>query len=330
MKNMQSKQRPIPLNRYLENVSALSYGCMGLGGDWDQNPVSSEKIIQAHQVVDTALEAGINLFDHADIYTLGKAEKAFGQVLAERPELREKMYIQSKCGIRFADDAGPKRYDFSKQWVSSSVDNILSRLHTEYIDILILHRPDPLMELDEIADTLVKIKNSGKVRHFGVSNMHQQQMAYLQSALDAPLVANQIEISLAKRDWLEEGIMAGDPAGRDINFTAGTLEYCRQHDVQIQAWGSLAQGLFSGRDTAGESMVVQATCRLVFELATKHQVPAEAIVLGWLMRHPAAIQPVIGTTNLERIKACVQAEQVQLTREEWYQLYETARGHDLP
>ncbi|WP_028865678.1 aldo/keto reductase [Psychromonas aquimarina] len=327
---MQSKQRPIPLNQYLANVSALSYGCMGLGGDWDQNPVAPENIIQAHQVIETALQAGINLFDHADIYTLGKAEKAFGQVLTERPELREKMYIQSKCGIRFEDDAGPKRYDFSKQWVSASVDNILTRLNTEYIDTLILHRPDPLMELDEIADTLLQVKNSGKVRHFGVSNMHHHQMAYLQSALDAPLVANQIEISLAKLDWLEEGIMAGNPEGRDINFTAGKLEYCRQHNVQIQAWGSLAQGLFTGRDVTGESKAVQATCRLVSKLAEQYNVPTEAIVLAWLMRHPVRVQPVIGTTSLERIKACVQAEQVQLTREEWYQLYESARGHELP
>ena len=303
---------------------------MGLGGGWDQKPVSDENIAQTNQVIDTALEAGINLFDHADIYTFGKAEKAFGQVLTERPQLREQMYIQSKCGIRFADNAGPKRYDFSAQWVSSSVDNILSRLTTEYLDILILHRPDPLMELAEIAETLLQIKNSGKVRHFGVSNMHQHQIAYLQSALDAPLVVNQIEISLAKRDWLEEGIMAGNSTARDINFTAGTLEYCRQHNVQIQAWGSLAQGLFTGRDVSGEGQAVQATCKLVAKLAVKYQVTNEAIVLAWLMRHPAQVQPVVGTTNLERIKACVQAEQVQLTREEWYWLYETARGDELP
>lgn len=328
--NIQTKQRPIPLNQYLPNVSALAYGCMGLGGGWDLKPVSKENIAQTHQVIDTALEAGINLFDHADIYTLGKAEKTFGQVLTERPELREKMYIQSKCGIRFADDAGPKRYDFSAQWVNASVDNILTRLNTEYIDVLILHRPDPLMELEEIADTLMKIKSSGKARYFGVSNMHQHQMAYLQSALDAPLVANQIEISLAKLDWLEEGIMAGNPEGRDINFTAGKLEYCRQNNVQIQAWGSLAQGLFTGRDVSSASQAVQATCKLVAKLAVKYQVANEAIVLAWLMRHPARVQPVIGTTNLKRIKACVQAEQVQLTREDWYYLYESARGHELP
>jgi len=327
---MQTKQRPLPLNQYLKSVSALSYGCMGMGGGWDKTPLTNDNIAQAHQVVETALESGINLFDHADIYTLGKAEKAFGKVLTDRPELRGKIYIQSKCAIRFAENGAPKRYDLSGQWVSASVDNILARLNTEYLDILMLHRPDPLMELDEIAETLMKIKSSGKVRHFGVANMHQHQMAYLQSALDAPLVVNQIEISLAKLDWLEEGIMAGNSAGSDINFTGGTLEYCAQHNVQVQAWGSLAQGLFSGRDATAESHAVQATCGLVYQLAAKYQVSAEAIVLAWLMRHPMRVQPVIGTTNLDRIKACAQAPQIRLTREEWYQLYERSRGHELP
>ncbi|WP_019615409.1 aldo/keto reductase [Psychromonas ossibalaenae] len=327
---MNSKKKTIPLNQYLADVSTLSYGCMGLGGGWNQNPVSRENINQAHQVVDTALQAGINLFDHADIYTMGKAEKVFGQVLTESPGLREKMYIQSKCAIRPADDSGPTRYDFSRQWVSSSVDNILTRLNSEYIDILLLHRPDPLMELDEIAETLYQLKNSGKVHHFGVSNMHQHQIAFLQSALDAPIVTNQIEISLDKLGWLEEGIMAGNPEGRDINFSAGTLEYCRLNNVQIQAWGSLARGLFSGRDTTGASAAVKGTSLLVSKLADKYQAPCEAVVLAWLMRHPARVQPVIGTTNLDRIKACCQAELVNLTREEWYSLYESARGQALP
>lgn len=326
---MPKNQRPLPLNQYLANASALSYGCMGLGGGWNENSLSNDNIMQAHQVVDTALESGINLFDHADIYTFGKAEKAFGQVLLQRPELRETIYIQSKCAIRLAENGQPKRYDFSKQWVSASVDNILTRLNTEYLDILLLHRPDPLMALDEIAETLMSIKDSGKARYFGVSNMNQHQMAYLQSALDAPLVVNQIEMSLAKLDWLETSNMEGNGSARTTNFTAGTLEYCAQKNVQIQAWGSLAQGLFSGRDARGESHAIQQTCGLVYRLADKYQVPAEAIVLAWLMRHPLRIQAVIGTTNLDRIKACAQATQIELTREEWYQLYESSRGGEL-
>ena len=327
---MQNQHSKLPLTHYLANVTPIAYGCMGLGGEWDQNPVTQENIQQVHQVVDTVLEAGINIFDHADIYTFGKAEKAFGQVLLERPDLRDKIYIQSKCGIRFADDGGPKRYDFSREWVTTSVDNILGRLNSEYLDLLLLHRPDPLMELDEIADTLIRIKNSGKALHFGVSNMNQHQIAYLQSALDFPLVANQIEISLAKLDWLDDGILVGNPDGRDINFTAGTLEYCRQNSMQIQSWGSLCQGVFSGRDIAGQPDFIQETARLVAELAHKYQVSNEAIVLAWLMRHPAKIQPIIGTTHLDRIKASAQAMQVILSREDWYALYATARGQEMP
>lgn len=327
---MQSKQRNIPLSHYLPNVSELAYGCMGLGGGWDNNPVSRDNINQAHHVIDSALEVGVNLFDHADIYTLGKAEKAFGQVLTERPELREKMILQSKCGIRFADDLGPKRYDFSAQWVTHSVDNILNRLQAEYLDIFILHRPDPLMELDEISETLMTIKNSGKVRHFGVSNMNQHQISFLQSALDCPIVVNQIEISLSKLDWLEEGIMTGNSEGRDINFASGSLEYCRKNNIQLQSWGSLSQGLFSGRDISGQPEQVQNTARLVDALASKYGVASEAIVLAWLMRHPAKVQPVIGTTHLDRIKACAQAQQVTLSREDWYSLYVSARGQEMP
>lgn len=311
------------LNKYLKDVGGIAYGCMGLGGGWDQNPVSKENRQQAHQVIDAALDSGINLFDHADIYTFGKAEQAFGQVLVERPELREKMYIQSKCGIRFPASDGPKRYDFSAQWINVSVDNILSRLNTEYLDILMLHRPDPLMELDEVAATLTALKSSGKVRHFGVSNMQHHQIAYLQSALDAPLVASQIEISLAKLDWIDDGIMAS-------NSGAGNLEYCMANNLQVQAWGSLAQGIFSGRNVDDQPCSVKATARLVSQLASNYQVSTEAIVLAWLMRHPVGVQPVIGTTNLERIRACSQAVNLKLSREEWYSLYETSRGQEVP
>jgi predicted oxidoreductase len=319
-----------PLKLYLPDVGDIAYGCMGLGGAWDNNPVSKDNIKQAHQIIDTALECGINLFDHADIYTFGKAEQAFGQVLAQRPQLRDTMYLQSKCGIRFADSDGPKRYDFSEQWIISSVDNILSRLHTQYIDILMLHRPDPLIELDEVANAFAQLKRSGKVRHFAVSNMQHHQIAYLQSALDAPLVANQIEISLAKLDWLDSGVMAGNPEGKDINFSTGTLEYCQQKKVQIQAWGSLAQGIFSGCNIQGQTASVQATAMLVSQLAVNHQVSPEAIVLAWLMRHPVGVQPVIGSTNPERIMACCQALKLTLSRAEWYTLYQTARGQELP
>jgi predicted oxidoreductase len=303
---------------------------MNLGGGWNQNPISAADIQQCHQVIDAALEAGICVFDHADIYTHGKAEQVFGKVLQQRPELRPQITLQSKCGIRFADTTSPQRYDFSADWISQSVDNILARLQIEQLDILMLHRPDPLMQPAEIAATFAQLQQSGKVKHFGVSNMQRHQMALLQHALNTPLVVNQLELSLGHLAWLDEGTTAGCSGEPGVNFSAGTIEYCRQHNVQLQAWGSLSQGLFSGKNVSTKPVQVHTTAKLVSRLAAEYHVSPEAIVLGWLMRHPANIQPVIGTTNLSRIRACAEARQVQLSREHWYELYLAARGRALP
>jgi hypothetical protein len=319
-----------PLSNYLSNVSPIVYGCMGLGGGWNQNAVSAADISQANRVVDAALDIGINFFDHADIYTFGKAEQVFGQVLAQRKELREQIYIQTKCGIRFEDEAGPKRYDLSAGWISHSVDKSLRQLSCDYLDVLVLHRPDPLMEPEEIATVFHSLRAAGKVRHLGVSNMQHHQMRQLQKFLDAPLVLNQIEMSLQKHDWLDETVYAGNKAGKEINFTPGTLEFCKDEQVQIQAWGSLCQGLYSGQDVSQHSPHIQRTCQLVARLSTEYGVSAEAILLSWLMRHPAMIQPVIGTTNIQRIKACSQATKINLSREHWYALYASAKADELP
>ena len=319
-----------PLANQLRQHSPLVFGCMNLGGGWNNNPLSAADIAEAHLVIDTALEAGIRIFDHADIYTFGKAEQAFGKVLTQRPELRQLMSLQSKCGIRFADSNGPQRYDFSSQWIHQSVDNILSRLQIEQLDILLLHRPDPLMQPEEVAATFAQLIQSGKVKHFGVSNMQQHQLALLQSSLVDPLLVNQLELSLSHLAWLDESTTAGCSSQPPVNFSAGTLEYCRRHKVQLQGWGSLSQGLFSGKDVSKEPEHIRATANLVQQLAAEYQVSNEAIVLGWLMRHPAHIQPVIGTTNIQRINACAQATAVQLSREHWYALYLSARGAALP
>ena len=319
-----------PLDKYLPDVSQLAYGCMGLGGGWNDNPVSQQDIQQAHEIVDIALECGINFFDHADIYTKGKAEQVFGEVLKTRPALRSDIYLQSKCAIRFEDETGPGRYDFSANWISHSVDGILHRLNTDYIDVLLLHRPDPLMEPEEVAQAFNDLKASGKVRQFGVSNMNGQHMAFLQRYLDVPLVANQIEISLQQTHWLDEVVMAGNPDGNDLNFTSGTLEYCRLNDVQIQSWSSLCRGLFSGRDISNEAHNIKQTADLVEQLAAGYQVSKEAIVLSFLLRYPGQIQPVIGTTNIDRIRACCEVQKVCLSREHWYALYVSARGQNLP
>jgi predicted oxidoreductase len=307
-----------------QSQSTLIYGCMGLGGGWNDQPVRSEDVKKVHTVIDSALECGIRLFDHADIYTFGKAEQAFGKALKERPELDNELRIQSKCGIRFADELGPKRYDFSTSWIVSSVDSILSRLGVEQIDTLLLHRPDPLMVVDEVASAVATLQASGKIKNLGVSNMNAHQMSYLQSALSTPIVCNQMEMSLTKLDWLEEGITAFSSS------TLGTLEYCQANNIEIQAWGSLSQGLFSGRELNGQPDNIVRTATYVRELAEHYHVSSEAIVLAWLQRHPANIRPVIGTTAPHRIKACAQSDTVTLSREQWYTLYELARAAEMP
>ena len=319
-----------PLAKYLPHVSRLVFGCMGLGGGWNKDAITKAHLKQTHECIDAAIAGGINFFDHADIYTFGKAEQVFGQALAERPELREHMYIQSKCGIRFEDDKGPKRYDFSAKWIEESVEGSLKRLNTDYLDVLMLHRPDPLMEVEGIAQVFSFLQESGKVRNFAVSNMQQHQMNFLQHALDMPIVANQIEASLQKHQFVDEGVYAGNADGKDLNFTPGSVEYCRHFDIQIQSWGSLCQGLYTGGDLTNASQADINTSILVNKLAALYDTTPEAIVLAWLLRHPALIQPIIGTTNVERIAASCGALNVTLSREHWYALYVSAKGHELP
>lgn len=319
-----------PLSQYFDDVSRIALGCMGFGGDWNASGYEPEHVKQMHNAIDAALDVGINFIDHADIYSKGRAEQVFGDVIKQRPELKDKLIIQSKCGIRLPSGHNPGRYDFSKDWVMRSVDGILERTKLEQLDVLLLHRPDPLMELDELADAMFQLNTSGKVAHFGVSNMHVHQIQYLQSALHKPLVANQLQMSLANLDWLNENLNAGMTSGHSQHFSPGIIEYCQTHNVQIQAWGCLAQGMYSGRSLDDQPQHVIETANLVAKMAAEFEVSKEAIVLAWLMRHPANIQPIIGTTNPSRIKACQEAVSVTLNREQWYELYVSARGEPLP
>lgn len=320
----------LPLQTHIASAKPIAYGCMGLGGTWGPEPYEQKHVEQAHLIVDSALDAGINYFDHADIYTNGKAEKVFGEVLKARPELRDQLILQSKCGIIFEDHKGPKRYDFSKQHILDSVDGILRRLNTEFIDILLLHRPDPLMQPEEVADAFALLKSTGKVKHFGMSNQNQQQLQFLQHFLDMPIVVNQIELHLMHLGFLDDVTLANDNQGKDLSFGTGTIEHCRMHGIQIQAWGSLCRGLLSGRDLTGHPVHLQKTAQLVARLAAEYQTTGEAILIAFLLRHPAGIQPIIGTTNPVRILASVKALNIELTREHWYALYISARGKELP
>ena len=322
----------MPLQKRNISSSRLAFGCMGLGGGWDQNPITEEDILKAERAINAALSIGITFFDHANIYTKGKAESVFGQVLKGRSDLREKIVIQSKCGIRFPEGDIPNRYDFSKGHILNSVDGSLSRLGVDYLDILLLHRPDPLVEPEEVAEAFDTLKNSGKVRHFGVSNMSSSQIKLLQAYCSDPLIVNQLEMSLSQIDWLEAGVLVNQKAGTEVNFADGIIEHCRLEDIQIQAWASLANGIYSGRTLDNPSESVLKTKELVQQMAHKKETTLESIVLGWLMRHPASIQPVVGTSNPERIKNCEDAtrQAEMMTREEWYSLYVASRGKYMP
>ncbi len=305
------------------------YGCMGLGGSWEPGAYGPADIDEAEAVVEAALDSGITGFDHADIYRHGKAEAVFGEVLTRTPGLRERITLQTKCGIRLAGRDGPGRYDLRGQSIVQRVEESLTRLRTDVIDVLLLHRPDPLADADEVAAALMSLHRQGLVRHVGVSNMGAAQIAHLQARLEVPLVANQLEMSLHRRDWVEAGVLLNTGASTANGFPFGTLEHCRDHGVRLQAWGALAQGRFTGRQqTPAES----ATAELLADLARAKGTTPETVLLWWLARHPAGIAPVIGTARPDRIRACRDAalREPDLTHEEWYRLWVTARGIPLP
>ncbi|MFH9672926.1 aldo/keto reductase family oxidoreductase [Streptomyces sp. NPDC017405] len=303
----------------------LVLGCMGLGGDWDTRPYTSEDVDRAGTVVEAALAAGITAFDHADIYRYGKAEAVFGEVLARSPGLRERIVLQSKCGIRLPDGDRPGLYDLRGASILRRVEESLGRLRTDTLDVLLLHRPDPLADPAEIGGALASLHAQGLVRQFGVSNMSGPQIASLQAHTDVPLVVDQLEMSLARRDWVEAGVLFNTPAAAGNGFAPGTLEWCAAGGIGLQAWGPLARGRFTATTDAPVN-------RLVADLARRKDTTPETILLWWLQRHPAGITPVVGTTRPERIAACADAvrREPDLTHEEWYELWVTARGTALP
>ncbi len=304
-------------------VSRIAQGCMRLG----------ETRREVVATLRAALDEGINLFDHADIYGAGRSEEAFSAIWQEVPGLRERIVVQSKCGIRFAgdpDDRSPGRYDFSYQHIVRSVEGSLRRLQTDRLDILLLHRPDPLVEPEEVARAFDELERSGKVRYFGVSNHNAAQIELLRRYLAQPLVVNQLELSVLHTHLLDGGIVSNqDEPPRPVRAD-GTLEYCRAHEITIQAWSPLARGAISGRALASPEMRVAKAAEAVAEVAAERGVSPVTIAVAWLLRHPAAIQPVIGTTDPARIRAACLADTIDLTREEWYRLFIAGRGGELP
>ena len=301
----------IPFGKSGMNVPTLAVGCMRIAN-------MQEK--QADEFVDTALENGANFFDHADIYGRGKSETVFSKAIARYD--REKVILQSKCGI-----VSGKMFDFSYDHIVSSVDGILQRLNTDYLDVLLLHRPDALMEPEEVAKAFSHLKDTGKVRHFGVSNQNPYQMQLLQSCLDMPLCANQIQMSIMHAPTIQAGInvnMYNDPG---VNRDGGILDFCRLNKITPQAWSPLQFGFFEGCFLDNERF--PKLNEALGQLAEKYGVTKTSVAINWLLRHPAKIQPVTGTTNPQRLTECCRATEFTMTREEWYAIYQAA-GNVLP
>ena len=295
--------------------SAVIQGCMRFKG------MSS---MEVERIVNLCLENGINSFDHADVYGTagmrGECEQLFGQVLKENPGLRDKVYIQSKCGICKSEQ---DYYDFSKEHILEAVDGILTRLQTEYLDALLLHRPDTLMEPEEVADAFETLHKAGKVRYFGVSNMNPGQVELLERAVDAPLVFNQLQLSIAHCPMIDTGLSVNNRIPQAVDYEGGILEYSRLKAMTIQAWSPFQKGLFEGpfltdRETYGELNAY------IDQLAEKYNVKNTAIAVAWILRHPAHMQVILGTTNQKRIADACQGADIILTREEWYTLYAKA------
>ncbi|MFI9119890.1 aldo/keto reductase family oxidoreductase [Streptomyces bikiniensis] len=310
-------------------TNRLVLGCMGLGGPWDAESYAAADVEAAERAVEAALDSGVTAFDHADIYGRGKAEAVFGEVLTRHPSLRARIDIQTKCGIVLARDDRPGLYDLRGPSIVRRVEESLIRLRTDVLDTLLLHRPDPLADPEDVANALHSLHEQGLVRRFGVSNMSAPQIARLQAHLSLPLAVDQLEMSLARRDWLEDGVLVNTPASAANGFPGGTVEHCLAHGITLQAWAPLAQGRFTGRQETKEE---HATADLVARLAEAKDTTPETIVLWWLQHHPARVVPVIGTTSPTRIRSCADAATAdpRLTHEEWYDLWITARGLPLP
>ncbi len=314
-------------------VSRIAYGCMMIGGGWNHDPLTSQTRGNAMKVVHTALDAGINFFDHADVYNYGKSEAVFSDLWLEQPHLRHSLYLQTKCGIRFADDpisGAPQRFDFSYEHILRSVEGSLKRLKTDYLDVLLLHRPDALVEPEEVARAFDELQTSGKVRYFGVSNQTPAQMDLLRAFVKQPIIFNQLELSVIHTHLLDEGIVLNqDNPARPVR-NEGTLEYCRLHNIMVQPWSPLAVGKLTGRKDVKLTAAQQQAAKVVAEMAAEKHISPEGIMIAWLLRHPAMMQPVVGTTKSERLLAACEGDGVELTREEWYTLFIAGRGEKLP
>jgi len=286
--------------------------------------IKDKSVKEVEELVETALSVGINAFDLADIYGRGRCEELLGLVLKNRPDLREKMWIQSKCGIRIEEFT---YFDFSKDYIIKSVDGILQRLKIDHLDSLLLHRPDALMESDQVAEAFDLLYKQGKVRNFGVSNQNPMMMELLKKDVKQPLAVNQLQLSAAFTPGFESGFHVNMEDSQAAMRDGSIFEYCKLHDVVIQAWSVLQFGYFKGNFVGNEKF--QALNQVLDRLATKYGVTSSTIAISWILRYPAKMQAVVGTTNPKHLREVSQAANFSLTRKEWYEIY-LAAGNNLP
>lgn len=305
--------KTIPMAHGDLTLPAIVQGCMR---------IADMPVPEVERLIETCLSLGITMFDHADIYAGGRSEEVFGKALQNRPELREGILLQSKCGIN------PKLglYDFSKEHILQSVDGSLARLGVERLDVLLLHRPDALMEPEEVAAAFDRLEAQGKVAHFGVSNQNPSQIQLLQKAVRQPLCFNQLQFSIAHTGMIDQGINVNIASGGAVDRDGGILNYCMLHDITIQAWSPFQYGFFEGVFVDNPKFAELKEAMDAIALA--HGVSTQAVAVAFILRHPARMQVIIGTTNLSRIQASAQGD-FALSREEWYRLYK-AMGNPIP
>ncbi|MDG9649399.1 aldo/keto reductase family oxidoreductase [Streptococcus pneumoniae] len=286
--------------------------------------IKDKSVKEVEELVETALSVGINAFDLADIYGRGRCEELLGLVLKNRPDLREKMWIQSKCGIRIEEFT---YFDFSKDYIIKSVDGILQRLKIDHLDSLLLHRPDALMESDQVAEAFDLLYKQGKVRDFGISNQNPMMMELLKKDVKQPLAVNQLQLSAAFTPGFESAFHVNMEDSQAAMRDGSIFEYCQLHDVVIQAWSVLQFGYFKGNFVGNEKF--QALNQVLDRLAIKYGVTSSTIAISWILRYPAKMQAVVGTTNPKHLREVSRAANFSLTRKEWYEIY-LAAGNNLP
>ena len=294
------------------DAPAIALGCMR---------ISSLEQNEASFLVKTALDLGISFFDHADIYGDGEAERVFANCVRDGRISRDEIIVQTKCSINKKE----RTFDFSKEYIVSALEQSLKRLEMDYVDVLLLHRPDTLMEPDEVAEAFSSLQNSGKVRQFGVSNQNPAQIRLLSKYLNQKIIANQLQFSPVHTGMIDAGININMRNPKSIDRDGGVLEFCRLEDITIQAWSPFRDenGVFLGSDKYSELN------RVIDELALSKNVAPEAIVTAWILRHPAKMQVIPGTTNKDRLKEIARATNIEISREEWYRVY-CAAGNVLP